>query len=332
MVDINKHRLNSSYKGLNSTKSSEFIRDSILNQAIVEFGLYKQYAPNSREFYINDDSGMSVFGVMIDVSDLEILTDTKWLLTSLDNKINNGDIITEKKSNRKWICIYDKDKTTQTCYKVKIQPCTYPIKIPYFDDAKNPQVYVADSIVSTYLADIKDFKQPFPTENGTTFISMQYNTFTSKLKRQDRLWYFDSYEIIGIDYTNVDKYINCGVIKFTLRPTMKKDDLDNYELGICDYYKYFTKPSGTAIIENGGLTYEISNKTPKPLEKISITLASSTNVGFEFVGATLGSTITNVTSNSCVFNAGTEIGIVYVKCYLINSPNTYTNIRIVIKN
>lgn len=331
MVDINKHRLSSSYSGLKSKNSSEFIRETMLNQAINDFDLYSEYALNSRELYVND-SAETIRGTFVDVSDLEVLTDTKWLLTSLKDKVNNGDIITEKKSNRKWICIYDKDKTTQTCYKVKIQPCTYPIKIPYINDENIPSIYVADAISLTYITDMKDYKQPFPTENGTTFISVQYNELTSKIKKQDRIWFYDSYEIIGIDYTNVNNYEGHGILKWTLRPTLRKDEYDNYELGICDYYKYFKKDTSSTTSTSGSIQYEISNKTPKPLEKVTITASGSSNVKFIFDGDNLGCTLTNPTTNSCVLNTSTQIGIVYVKCYLENSQDIYSNIRIVIKS
>jgi hypothetical protein len=329
-MDVSRHRRSSSFGKFKNEKPSNFIRDTILDQAIREFDVYQEYAPNTYDLYVNDSTEI-ILGTMQDVSDLELLTDTKWLLAPLSANIKNGDIITEKISNKKWICIYDKNKTTQDCLKVKIQPCTYAIRIPYLNNENVPMVHTADAVAITYITDIKDFKQPFPTENGTTFMSVQYNPITANIKRLDRLWYFDSYEVIGIDYSNVNNYKNCGTIKWTLRPTIRRDDYDNYELGICDYYKYFKKNIATPI-NNDILTYEISNKTPLALDKVNIKVTNYDNVKFVFYGETLGCTLTNVTSNSCVLNTSKEIGIVYVKCYLEDNPNIYTNIRIVIKS
>jgi hypothetical protein len=153
-MNIEKHRKNSSYYRFKNDLPSELIRDTVLQQAIEEFEIYLQYAPNTHKIYING-SNIPILGTLQDVSDLELNSDSKWLLTSLKNEIYLGDVLNI--NGRRWICFYDKEKNTQNCYKVKITPCNYQVKIPLLNSNNEPFIYTAYSIVSTYLTDMKEY-------------------------------------------------------------------------------------------------------------------------------------------------------------------------------
>lgn len=331
-VDMEKYRKNSSFYRTGAKEDYE--RNMIIGQAIDEFDVYQRYAPNTHTIYINDDP-TPVLATMQDVSDLEVRADTKWMATSLRHKVYAGDILTW--NGRKWIVVYDKVKNTQNCYKVKIQPCNYSIQFAYFDKNKNPQVCSADSIIMTFLTDTKDFKQPFPTEVGTTFASVQFNEITNLVKRGDRIYLFDSpFDVVGIDFTNIDFYCNKGFLKWTLRPSLNNTELDNPELKICDYYKYFPKPTNIQpIVPNTEFSIVADKKTIKPFESASIQIINNPNndkMEIAFEGSNIHCMLKDITNDGCKLQAGSDIGFVYVKAYKVSQPNIVKKVRVIIAN
>jgi hypothetical protein len=90
---IDKFRKMSPYYNVNDDKT---IRDVTVDQARLEFEYYQETNPNTFRVYIND-SVTPILGTMQDVTDLELRTDTKWMLTSLGNKVYMGDYITWNK-------------------------------------------------------------------------------------------------------------------------------------------------------------------------------------------------------------------------------------------
>jgi hypothetical protein len=330
MMDMNKYRRKSSFTGSNSSNPDLMIGEVMLEQAKMDFCLYQEGSPNTYRIYVNDNV-TPILGTLIDVSDLEMITDSKWLLTSLDNKINMGDTITI--NEQKWLCMYDKEKTTQNCYKVKIQRCNYAIKFPFYLDGV-PTIYTADAITFTFLTDIRDYKQPFPVYSGTEYITIQYNDITKRLKEEDRLWVHEKpYKITGVDYTNVNYYNNIGAFKLIVKPEIKSSDLDNLELRICDYYKFF--PKNTTVIPNVYTLNAMVDKNTIDIYGQANILVSDIlageNVKFIFEGKNINCTIINVTNNSCTIQANQSIGIVFVRCYLESDPSKYAIVRIVVK-
>jgi hypothetical protein len=330
MIDMNKYRRKSSFAGVNSSNPDLMIREVMLEQAKLDFQLYQETAPNTYQIYIND-SATPILGTLIDVSDLEMTTDSKWLLTSLDNKVQMGDTVTI--NNIKWLCMYDKEKTTQNCYKVKIQRCNYAIKFPFYLDGI-PTIYTANSIVFTFLTDIRDFKQPFPVYSGTVYVTIQYNEITKQLKEEDRIWVHEKpHKITGIDYTNVDYYNGMGTFKLVVKPEIRSSDLDNLELKICDYYKFF--PKNEVVTPVTYTLNAISDKsTIGTYEQANISVSgvpTGVIAKFIFENNNINCTITNVTDNSCTLQANQSIGIVVVRCYLESDPSKYALVRIVVK-
>lgn len=321
-LDMSKYRKNSSF---HSDGGSDVLRVQSRNLATKEFDMYQRSAPNTFEVYING-STTPILGTFIDVSDLEIRQDTKWVMTSLNNKICAGDILTV--NGKKWMCVYDKVKNTQNCLKVKIQPCNYALKIMY-KDASTYKVYTADSYIMTFLTDNRELKQPFPNETGTTFVSVQYNDITSKLKVNDRIWLYDkAFEIAGIDWTNIDFYTKKGFIKYTARPSLIVSEHDDEVNGIIDYYKYIPKTVTRLTEPVSAVTLIADKQKLYAFEKAIIT--ANVPVDYTFDSDNMNCTITNITSNGCVLNTGSQVGIVYVKATSKSNPNDFTRIRFVI--
>jgi hypothetical protein len=329
-LDISKYRKNSAFYKYGASESYE--RQMVISQAIDEFELYQQYAPNTHKMYING-SLTPILGTIQDVSDLEVRADTKWLLTSLKNKVNSGDIILW--DGIKWICIYDKEQPTQNCYTVKIQPCNYAIKIPYLNEENIPSLYTSDSIIMTYLTDTKDFKQPFPTEVGTTFATVQFNEINNIIQRKSRIWLYDSpFEVTGVDFTNINFYTNKGFLKWTLRPDTQSDDYDNKLLGVCDYYRIFNKSVVTPIDNNDANIVLTANKKSLGLYDFAtatiVTNPINESIKVEFEGDTKGCLLSDVTNNGFTIKSGSKIGIVYIKCSLVSNPSQFSKLRFTI--
>lgn len=330
VLDFEKHRRNSSYYRFKNSSSSDFIRDTIVQQAIDEFEIYLQYAPNRYKIYVNNNP-IPIFGTLQDVSDLELNSDSKWLLTSLKNEIFLGDILTIE--NRKWMCFYDKEKNTQNCFKVKIQPCNYQIKLPLIDEDGNPYIYDVDAIFASYLTDMKDYKQPFSTESGTLFMTVPYNEKTKTLRRGSRIWYVNSaYKVVGEDYTNIDHYIGHGCYKLTLRPELESNDMDNKELGVCDYYKVFPNPINEQPIESSLFILDKSYIVCGDKVKITATMPTTKKVFYTFNGDNLGCKIQTIDDKSCLLIVGRNIGIINIRAYEEGQESSSENIRIVINN
>ena len=102
---LDRYRKISSFIALGS--GSDYERNAVLQQAIQEFDWYQKYSPNTHRVYVNGAT-TPILATFIDVSDLEVTTDSKWMLTSLKNDIKVGDSILW--GNRMWMCIYDKEK------------------------------------------------------------------------------------------------------------------------------------------------------------------------------------------------------------------------------
>jgi hypothetical protein len=204
-------------------------------------------------------------------------------------------------------------------------------------DNNTPKIYNADSVIYTYLTDMKEFKQPMPSETGTSFVTVQFNDITNKITRQDRIWLYNSaYDVTGVDFTNIDFYINKGFIKWTLRPDKVVQDLDNVELGICNYYKYFPKETDDVVGGgSGGVRIVLSSQKVNCGKQTLITVegvSQGDKINFTFDGDNLGCSIKTVSNTSCVLSVGKEIGFVKLKATLVGDNNKYDIKRIIIEN
>lgn len=328
-IDVAKFRRMSAFVTTNG--NSDFERELTIQQAIQEFDTFQSYSPNTHVVYVNGDYENPIHATMTDVSDLEVGTDTKWCLTSLDNYIKCGDIIDW--NGEIWMNIYEKTKNTGNSCKCKIQHCNYPIKLPFYKEENVPDIYIAHAIYSTYLTDTRDFKQPFPTESGTTFAMIQLNDTTKTLIRESRVWIFNSaFKIVGVDYTGINHYKNEGYIKWTLRPVEESSDLDNKELGVCDYYKYFKKEVVTPEKPISVVELSASIKKVRVYSDLIITATAPEEVEFNFDGDSCDCLLINNNDNSCLLKANGEVGIVYVKAYLKSNPSTFSTIRIIVSS
>lgn len=333
-IDYSKYRSISSFANINTNIDGDFERNLLLNQAEEEFDYYLKYSPTRMTGYVNN-STEPILLTLQDVSDLEVSSDSKWMLTSLKNKVYVGDTILI--DGRKWLSVYNKEKTTRDCYKVKVQPCNYNAKLAMFDnDGVTPIVYSIDTIVTTYETDVKDYKQPFPSELGTTYIILPYNSYTSQIDRLDRIWLYDcAFEIGGIDFSNINSYIGKGCLKLTLRPDKIRNETDNVDLGVCNYYKYFPKTTSSNTSQPSTTMAINAPDIIKTNSDIVITMSNiniTDKIKYSFTDKYLGCHLTYTSDNSCILHTSSDIGIIYIKAELINNPATFTIKRVVIEN
>lgn len=331
MIDISKYRKTSSFYKVGNSNSAE--RDMIIQQAIQDFDIYQKYSPNTD--YATLNGGTETFlATFLDVSDLEIITDTKWVLTSMAHKIYCGDIIEWR--NKKWICMYDKEKSTGNCYKVKAQPCTYRLKFATYEDVvnkTNPFIYEVDSILTTFLNDIRDLKQSFPMETGTTFIQVPFNQYTNNIKRGDRLWInSDTFTVGGIDFTNVNYYVGKGILKLTLKPD-EQQIKDNEELMIANYYDFFARDVVNQSTTNT-ITISPSIQRINMNNTTTLTASNANQDSISFVFAddnTLGCMLKDNGDNSFVLYSGSSVGILKIKMIINHNPSTFEILKLVIE-
>lgn len=313
--------------------TSDYIRNDIRSQVVREFDYYQASTPNTHPIYVNG-SEKPILATIQDVSDLEIRADTKWVLTSLENKIYTGDVFIW--GTRKWLVVYEKEENVGGNYICKAQPCTSPINYMALENGK-PVIKTVDTILMTYLTDMKDFKQPFPTETGTTFISLPYNEETIKVKEDTRIWVVDSpMRITGIDVTNIDHYTGHGFLKWTLRPADKLQS-DNKDLKVCDYYDYFPKENQKPPIitpepsENVGL-YIVDNQLALRNTTIYLNTLIDKPVRYSFVGNNDKCTLyKDKNSNKCTLKLSNIASFLKIKASLIEDENKYDILRIVVK-
>lgn len=315
-----------------AVSTSEYLRNDIRTQLIREFDYYQASVPNTYPIYVNG-SYEPILATIQDVSDLEVRGDTKWVLTSLENKLYAGDIFEWNK--RKWLVVYEKEENAGGNFVCKAQPCTYPLN--YIDVVNGkPIIKTLDTILMTYLTDMKDFKQPFPTETGTTFVSLQYNEETQRIKEGTRMFIVDSaFQITGIDTTNIDHYTGHGFYKWTLRPVDTIESLDNKELRVCDYYKYFPKDTETKppVItpepnENIGL-YIVDDVEPKRNTTIYLDTIIKQRVDYTFVGNNDRCTLYQESdSNRCRLKISNTASILKIKATLVGNEDRYDILRI----
>lgn len=323
-IDIGKFQKISSYNKIHDMTLAD--AEISRKQAIKEFDQYQRSAPNT--FWINvNGSKDKILATFQDVSDLEVRADTKWVTTSLLYKLNQGDIITW--DGKPWMVVYDKKKNTGNCYKCKVQPCTYPVKIAMKDDFNKPYIYTADSIAMSYLSDIQYLKQPFPTEIGTMFISVQFNKILSSIEEEFRIWIFDKpYKITGIDYTNIDHYTNHGFIKWTCRPELPSE-FDNSELMVCDYYKFFEKPQDVKPPVQNDFNVIVSSYSISINSYCRLSVDISDEVVYEFVGDTCKCTLEQ-NGHEALLKSKREYGYVKIKIYKKNDQSKSVIKKIII--
>jgi hypothetical protein len=336
MLDFNKYRQLSPFYSP-TTEVAKTRGQITLEQAIMEFNLYQQYAPNTREVYVNG-SNTPISGTMVDVTDLEARSDTKWIFTSLDNKIYVGDYV--KLDNEIFLCIYNKRKNIDAFYKAKIQPCKTPLNLAVLDN-NIPSVKSFPIIMTVYTTDIQEGSKRIPVDSDLLGVSVQYNEFTIQIKKQSRIYLFDdAFEIVGVDYTNIDfeNGSNKGYLRWMIKASILSQDADNFDLKVCDYYKIFSKPTSTYIPTqpqiDGNITYSFSKGYLKSYDNIQLNITTNPlnePVIFSIEGNNLGCLISNISNNSCIINSNSGIGILKIKITFKNNPSVYTYAKIQVK-
>lgn len=338
MIDFNKYRQMSPFYDLSGEPKTK--RDITFEQALMEFDFYQQYMPNTHKIYIND-SIIPILGTMVDVTDLEARSDSKWVFTSLNNKIYCGDII--KWDNNTWMCIYDKLKNVKTCYKSKIQPCKTMLRLPFYqldvDGNKTniPIVINYPILTNVYLTDMQESNSIMSKDSDWLGVCLKYDKYTSLLDKQSRIFLYDrAWEITGIDYTNIN-FLNAdengdfrGYLRLMIKVS-KIESADNIFEKVCDYYKYYdtTTPLNNFIQGNQNVTvlnrydYSIINDSNKTVQWILSDINNnSTNLA----------TIISQSNNSCKIKCNTREGIIKLSTICTEDVLLESSIQINIKS
>lgn len=332
MIDFDKYRKMSPFYDTSNMPKTK--GDISLEQAIMEFNYYQIYAPNTHNIYVND-SVTPILGTMVDVTDLETNSDSKWVFTSLDNKIYCGDII--RWDNETWLCTYNKLKNAKSCYKAKIQPCKTHVNLAVLDGI-TPVVKTLPVLNTVYTTDLQEGSKRIPVETDLFSVTIPYNQFTNQIKRQSRIYLFDdAFEIVGIDYTKIDfeDGSNRGNLRWMINSNKLSDDLDNYELKVCDYYKVFSKVATVPPINTvEELSYTLSKSYLKSYDSVQINVITnpiSQPVLFNINGGNVGCTITSATDDGCTITSSSNIGIVSIKISLKDNPSIFIYAKIQVK-
>jgi hypothetical protein len=279
---------------------------------------------------------------MVDVTDLETRSDSKWVLTSLNNPIYCGDIV--RWDNECWLCIYDKLKNAKSCNKVKIQPCKITIKLPFFQlDENNKQTNIPiikeyPILTNVYITDIQESSTYMAKDADNLGVTLTYDKYTALLDKEFRIFLFGkAWQVVGVDYTNID-FMNTdedGTVRGYLRLMIKVskiEDSDNVLEKVCDYYKYFKKgdiPVTTIIQGNQNInildsfSYSIDNPDNKNVNWILTDLnGNSTNLA----------TIISQSNVTCKIKCGNKEGKIKLSTISIDDNSLNDSIQINIRS
>lgn len=324
-MDMSKFRRNSSFYKIGGVNSR---KDLVINQQIDEFNLFQDSHPNTYWVTINDEI-TPIRATMQDVTDLEMRSDTKNMLTPLGSEVYTGDIVNW--NGVKWFCIYKKQKNVINSNKAKIQPTNFTLKLPFYKDSVATIAEVPTLITSGY-SDIRQENVPFQFDVTMIYITVQYNDITRfALKKLNRVMLHEGevYQITGADYTQVDEVTGKGAIRLNLKSSLVSSDYDNEELGICDYYKFFPKTSIIPPTDISNVVLNISKNNLIRFESTEIT--SNTPVEFKFDGENYNCTLVNITDTSCTLQSSNNVGIVKVKAVSKDISTDFATVRVSIK-
>jgi hypothetical protein len=336
MIDFNKYRQMSPYYDLSG--SPKLKRDITREQALMEFDFYQKYMPNTHEIYVND-STTPILGTMVDVTDLEALSDSKWVLTSLKNKIYCGDVV--KFDGQTWLCIYDKLKNVKSCNKVKIQPCKISINLPFYEFDKDgklttiPTVRTYPVLTNVYITDMQNSSGYMDKDADNLGVTLTYDKYTALLDKEFRIYLFGkAWEITGINYTDIDfmeldENGNArGALKLMIKVS-KLESADNISKQVCDYNKYFDTP--TVVIIQGNQSVYISSKYDYIIENLNNNTVNWTLTDTND-NATNLATIISQSNTGCKIQCGSKEGTIKLSTVCTENNSLQDSIQIKIKN
>lgn len=156
-------------------------------------------------------------------------------------------------ANNHWI-VTDKDAATELYTKCKMVQCNHLLRWIDSDAVIHEQWCIIDDGTKYMTGDLED--RDFITTRGDARISMTIskNKYTVQFGRESRFLIDDPDSKEKLSYSlskplRVGRYYNGeGIYVFVLKEANSTSQ-DNFELGIADYYKYFTK-DGDASSKN----------------------------------------------------------------------------------
>jgi hypothetical protein len=118
----------------------------------------------------------------------------------------------------------------------------------------SPIIQSIPIITNVYLTELQYFTKniTLPVDMDILGVSVAYNYYTNMFDKQSRIYlYGKTWEIAGVDYTNIDfiNGTNKGFLRWMVKPSKDNDVYDNLDLGICDYYKYYPKTTVEQTIQ-----------------------------------------------------------------------------------
>lgn len=309
-MNFEKLKMISSHKEYNGRLDSK-------KQITEEYqNIFNEYLENqlNSEIIYKVSENREMLASFYDVSDLEINTDTKWVLTNVNDNLDCGDYFIKK--NATWLVVYDKEKNNNTCSKVKAIPCQHKIKLVKKENG-NINIKEYYGILNNFQQDTRDYKQPLPSENGVSFFTVTYSEYVKDLKIGDRLMIIDkAYRIVGEDYSSVNGDTMVGVIKYTIRKDKIDVTNDNVEIGVCDYYRITGERDNINDNANEGVSVNFMLKESKIQSNSNTKITSNYDFKVEFYDEsnTLNCILKKENNRSWIISSTNNTGILEVMC------------------
>ena len=252
--------------------------EQILSDMRDSFDDYLAHTLTASKFTI----GENVYDVSIqDVNDQnnKDLRDDKYLICSMSTPIIVGDIGVWDKHNETFIVIKDEKKTVESNKRFKIYPCNFNLKWVDLVNKTDRESYCVIENATMYTDGIKE-ETTIRYQDQMIRITIPTSVEISKFKEDDRLFVDDKFYKI----TSIDRLVK-GITRIMATSTLK-NEFDNVELGIADYYKIdrSVNPSPTPLTKN----VVISGKASLYTKQTSTYAANVT----DDLGNVLGDTVT----------------------------------------
>ena len=244
------------------------------------------------------------------------------------DKLNEGDIITCNDVEYIIISLIV-DIRYKQYYKGIIRPINHKFKLGLKDKEYKIQEYKA--YIESVNFNINKTSANFPISLDEKFVYIVKDDFNINIAKQNRIMLWGrAYEVIGID-------LGLGNLLILEVKEVELNDNDNIELGVCDYWKYNTKPSkpidpppvDPPTIEPIGIYVE-NNAPFNKNTTVYLNTKIKESVSYSFVGNHDRCTLYKVgtTDNRCRLKIGSIGGIFKVKATLDSDSTRYELLRV----
>lgn len=274
--------------------------EQILTDMRDSFDDYLAHTLTASKFTI----GENVYDVSIqDVNDQnnKDLRDDKYLVCSVSTPIIVGDIGVWDKYNETFIVIKDEKKTVESNKRFKIYPCNFNLKWVDLVNMTDRESYCAVENATMYTDGIKE-ETTIRYQDQMIRITIPTSVEISKFKEDDRLFVDDKFYKI----TSIDRLVK-GITRIMATSTLK-NEFDNVELGIADYYKIDrnVNPSPTPLTKNIVTSGKASLYTKQTSTYVAQVTDDLGNVLSDIVTWTISGngTIVSIDGNSVTVKAG----------------------------